>query len=81
MPLQHGHNYGDGIWSIRLWSLKFGCAYSHLSNKRTGWNKRVLRADFFCYYMKKWLLLHRNKRAGRAKAQKSISEAARLLDR
>ena len=27
--------------------------YSHLSNKRTGWNKRVLRAEFFCYYMKK----------------------------
>ena len=54
--------------------------YSHLSNKRTGWNKRVLRAEFFCYYMKKRLLLHRNKRAGGTKAQKSISEAL-LLDR
>ena len=31
--------------------------------------------------MKKMLLLHRNKRAGGAKAQKSISEAARLLDK
>ena len=31
--------------------------------------------------MKKRLLLHRNKRAGGAKAQKLISEAARLLDR
>jgi hypothetical protein len=31
--------------------------------------------------MKKRLLLHRNKRAGGAKAQKSISEAACLLDR
>ena len=31
--------------------------------------------------MKKRLLLHRNKRAGGAKVQKSISEAARLLDR
>jgi hypothetical protein len=30
--------------------------------------------------MKKRLLLHRNKRAGGAKTQKSISEAARLLD-
>ena len=26
MLRQHGHNYGDGIWSIRLWSLKFECA-------------------------------------------------------
>jgi hypothetical protein len=31
--------------------------------------------------MKKRLLQHRNKGAGWAKAQKSISEAARLLDR
>ena len=61
--------------------MKISIEYSHLSNKRTGWNKRVLRAEFFCYYMKKRLLLHRNKRAGGEKAQKSISEAARLLDR
>jgi hypothetical protein len=65
-----------------LWWRAYGTYnYSHLSIKRRGWNKRVLRAEFFCYYMKKRLLLHRNKRAGRAKAQKSISEAARLLDR
>ena len=25
MLLQHGHNYGDGIWSIQLWSFKFEC--------------------------------------------------------
>jgi hypothetical protein len=31
--------------------------------------------------MKKRLLLHRNKRAGGAKTQKSISEAARLCIR
>jgi hypothetical protein len=56
--------------------------YSHLSNKSTGWNKRVLRQNFFVTtYMKKRLLLHRNKRARGVKAQKPISEAARLLDR
>ena len=55
--------------------------YSQASNKHAGWNKRVLLADFCDHYMKKRLLLHKNKRAGGAKAQKSISEAARLLDR
>ena len=38
--------------------------YFHLYNKRTGRNKRVLTGEFFCYYMKKRLLLHRNKHEG-----------------
>ena len=59
----------------------FVCLLS--SNKHTGWNKRVLRAEFFCYYMKKgfyYIEINEQGRRG-TKTQKSISKAARLLDR
>ena len=60
------------------------CKYNNLSNKRTEWNKQVLRAEFFAnMYMKKkgFYVIEINKQRLGAKAQKSISEAARLLDK
>ena len=55
---------------------------SHLSNTRTGWNKRLWRAEFFVQYMKKYFYyIGINEQGGGAKTQKSISETARLLDR
>ena len=52
------------------------CTYSHLSNKRAGWNKRVIWEEF---HMKKC-------KQGESKIlfitqKKSISEASRLLDK
>ena len=39
--------------------------YSHLSNKRTGWNKRVLRAEFFVNTWKKgFYYIEINKQGG-----------------
>ena len=45
MLRQHGHNYGDGIWSIRLWSVKFECdQISYLDNWiRTGAVNRIVK--------------------------------------
>ena len=40
-----------------------------------------MEARMFCLVHEKRLSLHRKKRAGGAKTQKLISEAARLLDR
>ena len=45
MLRQHGHNYGDGIWSIRLWSVKFECdQISYLDNWiKTGAVNRIVK--------------------------------------
>ena len=40
-----------------------------------------MEGRIFCLVHEKRLLLHRNKQAGERGAQKSIREAARLLDR